>query len=80
MRKNQRPNQVNDLWYIPVVPTGKPDFGVQTLRYYHRYMTEHPDAARLFPSKTTMQEEAWCSLYLLLDLHHYSGFSCHPSE
>ena len=58
MRKNQRPNQVNDLWYIPVVPTGKPDFGVRTLRYYHRYMTEHPDATRLFPSKTTMQERS----------------------
>ncbi len=34
-----------NLWYIPVVPTGKPDFGaancpVRELRYYHRYMTE----------------------------------------
>ena len=27
MRKNQRPNQVNDPWYIPAVPTGKPGFG-----------------------------------------------------
>ena len=27
MRKNQRPNQVNDPWYIPVVLTDKPDFG-----------------------------------------------------
>ena len=48
MRKNQRPNQVNDPWYIPAVPTGKPDFGahncpVKVLRYYHRYMTEHPE-------------------------------------
>ena len=48
MRKNQRPNQVNDPWYIPVVPTGKSDFGapncpVRALRYYHRYMTEHPE-------------------------------------
>ena len=25
--KNQRPNQVNDPWYIPAAPTGKPDFG-----------------------------------------------------
>ena len=46
--KNQRANQVNDLGYIPVVPTGKPDFGapncpVRALRYYHRYMTEHPE-------------------------------------
>ena len=48
MRKNQRPNQVNDPWYIPVVLTDKPDFGtpncpVRALRYYHRYMTEHPE-------------------------------------
>ena len=48
MRKNQRPNQVNDPWYIPVVPTGKPEFGapncpVRALKYYHRYMSEHPD-------------------------------------
>ena len=46
--KNQRPNQVNDPWYIPAVPTGKPDFDapncpVRALRYYHRYMTEHPE-------------------------------------
>ena len=26
MLKNQRPNQVNDPWYIPAVPTGKPEF------------------------------------------------------
>ena len=48
MWKNQRPNQVNDRWYIPVVLTGKPDFGatncpVTALAYYHRYMTEHPE-------------------------------------
>ena len=48
MRKNQRPNQVNDPWYIPAVPTGKPDFGapncpVRALKYYHRYMTELPE-------------------------------------
>ena len=48
MRKNQRPNQVNDPWYIPAVPTGKPEFGapncpVRALKYYHRYMSEHPD-------------------------------------
>ena len=34
--------------YIPAVPTGKPDFGPlncprRVLRYYHRYMTEHPE-------------------------------------
>ena len=48
MRKNQRPNQVNDSWYIPAVPTGKPEFGapncpVRALKYYYRYMTEHPE-------------------------------------
>ena len=48
MRKNQRPNQVNDPLYIPAVPTGTLDFGapncpVRALRYYHRYMTEHPE-------------------------------------
>ena len=26
MRKNQRPNQVNYLWYIKSVPTGRPEF------------------------------------------------------
>ena len=25
--KNQKPNQVNDSWYIPAVPTGKSEFG-----------------------------------------------------
>ena len=38
MRKIQRPNQVNNPWYIPAVPTGKPDIGapncpVRALRY-----------------------------------------------
>ena len=57
MRKNQKLNQVNDPWYIPAVPTGKSEFGapncpVRALRYYHRYLTEHPelrkDRRRLF--------------------------------
>ena len=57
MRKNQKPNQVNDPWYIPAVPTAKSEFGapncpVRALRYYHRYLTEHPelrkDRRRLF--------------------------------
>ena len=57
MRKNQKPNQVNDPWYIPAVPTGKSGFGtpncpVRALRYFHRYLTEHPevrkDRCRLF--------------------------------
>ena len=48
MRKNQRPNQVNDPWYIPAVPTGRPEFRapncpVRVLKYYHRYMSEHPE-------------------------------------
>ena len=48
MRKNQRPNQVIDPWYIPVAPTGRSDFGapncpVRALKCYHRYMTEHPE-------------------------------------
>ena len=48
MQKNQRPHQVNDSWYIPAVLTGKPDFGapncpVRVLRYYHGFMTEHPE-------------------------------------
>ena len=30
MRKNQRPNQVNDPWYIPAVPTGKPELALLT--------------------------------------------------
>ena len=52
MRKNQRPNKVNDPCYIPAVLTGKPDFGApnspeRALRFYHRYMTEK---TRLFIS------------------------------
>ena len=48
MRKNQQANQVNDPWYVAAVPTGKSDLGtpncpVGSLRYYHRYITEHPD-------------------------------------
>ena len=27
MLKNQKPNQVNDPWFIPAIPTGKPEFG-----------------------------------------------------
>ena len=57
MRKNQKPNQVYDPWYFSAVPTGKSEFGapncpVRALRYYHRYLTEHPelrkDRCRLF--------------------------------
>ena len=43
-----RPNQVNDPWYIPAVPPGKPDFDaptcpVRALKYYHRDMSEHSE-------------------------------------
>ena len=57
MRKNQKPGQVNDPWFIPAVPTGKSEFGapncpVRAFRYYRRYLTEHPelrkDRRRLF--------------------------------
>ena len=46
MRKIQKPNQVNDPWYIPAVPIGKSVFGapvcpVIVFGYYHRYITEH---------------------------------------
>ena len=48
IRKSQTLNQVNDPWYILAVPTGKSEFGapncpVRALRYYHRYLTEHPE-------------------------------------
>ena len=48
MKKNQRPNQVKGLWYIPAVPTGRPKFGApnfpgRALKYYHRYMSEHTE-------------------------------------
>ena len=48
MHKNQKPNQVNNPWYIPAVLTGKSEFGapncpVRALHYYHRYLTEHPE-------------------------------------
>ena len=51
MRKNQKPNQVNDLWYIPAVPTGKSEFGtpncpVRALRLYHRHLTEYPELGK----------------------------------
>ena len=50
-RKNQKPNQVIDPWYIPVVPIGKSEFGapncpVRALRYYHRHLTEHPELGK----------------------------------
>ena len=52
MHKNQKPNQVNDPWYIPAVPTRNSEFGapncpVRALRYYHRYLTEHPELRKV---------------------------------
>ena len=46
MRKNRGPN--HDLWYIPAVSTGRPEFGapncqVRAHKYYHKYMSEHPE-------------------------------------
>ena len=66
---NQRPNQVDDPWYmyIPVVPTGKPDFGtpncpVGALRYYHTCLTECPELRKgrccLCIQDTTGQERS----------------------
>ena len=61
MRKNQRPNQVNDPWYIPAVLTSKPQCGapncpVRALKYmyYHRYISKHPELRK-----------GWCSLFIL---------------
>ena len=50
-RKNQKPDQVNDPWYIPAVPTSKSEFGtpncpVRALCYYHRHLTEHPELGK----------------------------------
>ena len=60
MRKNQRPNQENDQWYIPAVLTGRPEFGapncpVRALKYNHRYMTEEGQAPLIFPLSITMR-------------------------
>ena len=30
VRKNQKPNHVNDPWYIPAIPIGKSEFGTPT--------------------------------------------------
>ena len=69
MRKNQRPNQVNDPWYIPAVPTGKSDFAEegQTPFVWFNRRQQHWKGAK-------------CRHYFQMDLHYYCGFSCHPSE
>ena len=77
MRKNQRPNQVNDPWYIPAVPTGRPEFGapncpVRALKYYHRYMSEHPE---LWKGRHCLFIPLSASISRWIFYHH-SGFSC----
>ena len=92
MQKNQRPNQVSHPCYIPAVPTGKPDFGapncpVRALRYYHRYMTEHPQLRKgrrhlfiPFKDNDVGKLGAQCSLDFSVDIHHHIGFSCLSPE
>ena len=85
MRKNQRPNQVNDPWYIPAVPTGRPEFGapncpVRALKYYHRYMSEHPELRKgrrclFIPLFIPFKELSAASISRWIFYHH-SGFSC----
>ena len=85
MRKNQRPNQVNDQWYIPAVPTGRPEYGapncpVRALKYYHRYMSEHPELRKgrrhlFIPLFIPFKELSAASISRWIFYHH-SGFSC----
>ena len=85
MRKTQRPNQVNYPWYIPAVPTGRPEFGapncpLRAPKYYHRYMCEHPELRkgrrRLFvPLFIPFKELSAASISRWIFYHH-SGFSC----
>ena len=83
MQKYQRPNQVNHPWYIPVVLTGKPNFGapncpVRALRYYHLIhdcrapgVKEGQTLLVYSIQRQPCGEGAQCSLYLSLDLQHY---------
>ena len=43
VRKNQKPTQTNNPWYIPAVPTGMSEFGAPNcpVRYYHGYVQTH---------------------------------------
>ena len=85
MRKNHRPNQVNDPWYIPAVPTGRPEFGapncpVRALKYYHRYMSEHPELRKgrhclFIPLFIPFKELSAASISRWIFYHH-SRFSC----
>ena len=76
MRKNQRPNQVNDPWYIPAVPTGRPEFGapncpVRALKYCHRYMSEHPELWLLiYPLFISFKELSAASISRWIFYHH----------
>ena len=64
MRKNQRPNQVNDLWYIPAVPTGKSNFGAPNcpVRAFSiitdLYMTEHAELRKGYHPVTQVYSPA----------------------
>ena len=46
MRKNQKPNQVNDPWYIPAVLTGKPEFGELIIQIIHMTIGIMPESDR----------------------------------
>ena len=85
MRRNQKPDHINDPWYILAVPTGtgKSDFGarncpVRALSYYHRYITVHPKLrkgrCRLFvititPEKSSVQPISSWICTSLVDSH-----------
>ena len=83
--RNQRPNQVNDPWYMPAVPTGRPEFGapncpVRALKYYHRYLSAHPKIRRgrrclFIPLFIPFKELSAASISRWIFYHH-SGFSC----
>ena len=85
MRKNQRPNHVNDPWYIPAVLTGRPEFGapncpVRALKYYNRYVSEHPELRKarrclFIPLFIPFKELSAASISRWIFYHH-SGFSC----
>ena len=72
--------------YIPAIPNRKPDFGapncpVRAVRYYHRYMTEHPELRKgrhclFIPIKDT--NLAAISRWICTTL--VDRFSCLPSE
>ena len=81
MRKNQRPNQVNNPWYIPAVPTGRPEFGapncpVRALKYYHRYVSEHPELRKGRRCLFIPFRELGAASISNWIFYHHGGFSC----